>query len=219
MYKRIHIICEGETEQEFCSNILYKYFIDKQILIYNPIIKKSMGGIVKWQELKKQIEITLKSDRNVFVTTLIDYYGLYKKHSFPDWDIAEKETDKYKRMDILEKAMQNDIDTTLKHRFMPYIQLHEFESLLFNNEKYFYQVIPTEELVDTEELHRTFQQFDNPEMINDNPQTTPSKRLKKIIKGYNKVVYGNILAEEIGLANIREKSKGFNNWIKRIEKF
>ncbi len=217
MIKRVYIICEGETEQEFCSTILMKYFQEKGIYIHCPVIKKTMGGIVQWQYLKKQIEITLKSDPSAFVTMLIDYYGIYKKHNFPNWNKAEKIIDKYERMSILEEGMLKDIEDKLSYRFIPYIQLHEFEGLLFNKEEYFYRVIPKEELIGQEELKKTFNEFENPEMINDNPDSAPSKRLKRIIKGYNKIVYGNILAEEIGLRNIRNKSHRFNKWILQIE--
>lgn len=54
-------------------------------------------------------------------------------------------------------------------------------------------------------------------MINDSQQTAPSYRLKRIIKGYHKIVYGNILFDAIGLQNIRSKSPRFNNWIKLLE--
>ena len=129
--KRVIIICEGETEKEFCTTILKPYFSKQQIYLQTPLIKKSMGGIVKWEELKKQIENHLKNDKDAFVTTLIDYYGLYEKHKFPKWDIAEREPDKNKRMDILENGMLESISETIRYRFLPYIQLHEFEGLLF----------------------------------------------------------------------------------------
>ncbi len=140
-----------------------------------------------------------------------------KKLDFPNWSKAEKIIDKYERMNILENGMLNDIDDKLRYRFIPYIQLHEFEGLLFNEEEYFYRVIPKEELIGIDELKKTFNEFENPEMINDNPDSAPSKRLKRIIKGYNKIVYGNILAEEIGLNNIRKRSHRFNKWIMQIE--
>lgn len=51
--KRIIIICEGHTEKEFCKTVLASYFQSKNIYIQTPLIKKSKGGIVKWEELKK----------------------------------------------------------------------------------------------------------------------------------------------------------------------
>lgn len=176
-----------------------------------------MGGIVKWVELKHQIILHLKNDTNAIVTTLIDYYGLYRKYKFPEWDNAENEPDKNKRMEILEDGMKANIDDLLRPRFIPYIQLHEFEGLLFNDIEIFYEQIPADELIGIEELKKTFELYSNPEMINNNQNTSPSHRLKRIILGYNKIVYGNILAEAIGLNNIREKSPRFNKWLQNIE--
>lgn len=149
---------------------------------------------------------------------MIDYYGVYKKHGFPKWDIAEKEPDKNKRMDLLEKAMLEDIVDAFRYRFIPYIQLHEFEGLLFNEISIFAEQIPPNELRGKKELEETFRTFDNPEMINNNRDTSPSNRLSRIILGYNKVVYGNILAEAIGLKRLRDKSPRFTEWINIIER-
>ncbi len=215
--KYVIIICEGETEKEFCQKILAPYFNRKDIDIRPPLIKKSMGGIVKWPELQKQIALHLKSEPKAYVTTLIDYYGLYKKYGFPKWYEAELLADKNQRMDMLELGMKEDIEDSIRHRFIPYMQLHEFEGLLFNEINIFYEQIPSKELVGIEELKQIFVQYDNPEMINNNRDTSPSHRLKRIISGYNKVVYGNIIAEAIGLEKIRVKCPRFDRWLTYIE--
>ncbi len=176
-----------------------------------------MGGVVKWSELRKQILLHLKNDTKAFVTTFIDYYGLYAKYQFPGWDESLKITDKNIRMDFLEKSMSEDIGVDFQQRYLPYIQLHEFEGLLFNDIKIFYEQIPANELIGNDELKRTFNDFENPEMINDTRETSASHRLMRIVSGYNKVVYGNILADAIGLENIRKKSIRFNNWLQKIE--
>jgi hypothetical protein len=214
---RIIIICEGETEKEFCTTILAPYFSKQEIYLQSPLIKKSMGGIVKWKDLKRQIENHLKNDTDAFVTTLIDYYGLYSKYEFPKWNLAESESDRNNRMEILENGMSQCISEDIRYRFIPYIQLHEFEGLLFNDEKHFHEQIPKNELVGTAELSKVFENYDNPEMINNTKETSPSHRLDRIILGYNKIVYGNILAEAIGLENIKNKSPRFNRWINNLE--
>ena len=45
---------------------------------------------MKWSELRKQVLLHLKNDKIAFVTTLIDYYGLYAKYQFPEWDDFNK---------------------------------------------------------------------------------------------------------------------------------
>ncbi len=46
-YETVIIICEGETEREFCQNVLAPYLVHLNISIQAPLIKKSMGGIVR----------------------------------------------------------------------------------------------------------------------------------------------------------------------------
>ena len=118
---------------------------------------------------------------------------------------------------MLESAMLQDINDSYGHRYLPYLQLHEFEGLLFNDIEIFYEQIPSDELIGKKELKQAFDNFENPEMINDTKENSPSHRLMRIINGYNKVVYGNILAEAIGLENIRSKCYRFNQWLEKIE--
>ena len=214
--KRIIIICEGHTEAEFCKDVLYPYFLTKDIFIFTPLIKKSGGGIVPWRYLKGQIEIHLAQDREAIVTTLIDYYGIHDRHEFPEWEAAHRIADKNLRMEHLEKAMNTSVNSPINN-FIPYIQLHEFEALLFNNIDIFEAQIANEEFIDKSELIATLNSNPNPELINDTPNNAPSYRLKRIIKGFNKIVYGAILADSIGLTGMRDKCPRFNAWISKLE--
>ena len=217
--KRIIIIGEGPTEQEFCRTVLLPHFAVKNIAVYHPVIKKSGRGIVSWKVLRKQIENHLRQDSNAMVTTLIDYYGIHKRHAFSGWEDAQAIVNKSERVDHLEAEMNNSISEALRHRFIAYIQLHEFEALLFNIPEVLRRNFTEDELTTDhyQELKTTIAQHPNPEEINNNPKTAPSKRLEKFIKGYNKIVYGSILAEEIGLEAIRNKSPRFHHWITLLE--
>lgn len=215
--KRIIMICEGPTEQAFAKANLQVHLINKNIYLQTPLIKASRGGIVKWRKLKEQIEIHLKAEKEAYVTTFIDYYGMYSKYEFPEWDASHKIIDKNLRMKNLEQAMLNSIIPQYQHRFIPYLQLHEFEGLLFNDIEVIKSQVPPEDLIGMDELQKTFSEYPNPEMINSNRATSPSHRLERIIRGYNKVVYGDIISEAIGLERIRLKSPRFNNWITHLE--
>ena len=215
--KRLIIVCEGPTERFFCEKNLLIHLQDKNVFIQTPLIKASRGGIVKWPVLKTQIETHLKSEPSAVVTTFIDYYGLYQKHSFPNWNESEKIPDRNKRMEALEAAMYEDIHSELRYRFIPYLQLHEFEGLLFTDIDVIYDQIPPEDIIGKEELERTFTEFENPEMINNQKETSPSHRLERIINGYSKIVHGDILAEAIGLERIKDKSPRFNKWVTKLE--
>lgn len=215
--KRLILICEGPTEVEFCKTILVKHFISKEIVLQTPLIKKSGGGIIPWAGLKKQIENHLMQEKDVIVTTLIDYYGIQPKFKFPNWEEAHKLSDKDDRLTMIETAMKESVSESISSRFIPYVQLHEFEGLLFNNINSFIAQFDDEEFINKSELEVTIEKYPNPELINDTPNNAPSYRLQRLIKGYNKIVHGSILAEEIGLSNIRSKSPRFNNWISLLE--
>lgn len=215
--KRIIIICEGQTEQSFCNNNLQSIFMHREMQIQTTLIKHSKGGIVKWIFLKQQIENHLKTDKSAFVTTLIDYYGINSKLDFPNWDISKKIQDKNKIVELIENAMYEDIAEDFRFWFIPYIQLHEFEGLLFSDIDVFYKHIPPNDIINKEELENTFHEYTNPEMINNNTTTTPSKRLTRIIRGYNKIIYGDFLVSAIGIVKIREKAPRFNSWLTKLE--
>ncbi len=215
--KRIIIICEGQTEQEFCNDVLQPHFNRLEIYLENPVIKKTQGGIVNWEALKFQVETLLKKDKTAIVTILIDYYGIHKHHKYPNWEETKNINDKNDAMQLMEAGMLNDITSDLQNRFIPYIQLHEFEGLLFSDLKVFNDNFEDKEFLNYDYLVATIRGFSNPEMINDGSETAPSKRLSNIIRGYSKVIYGSLIAEEIGLLKIRARCPRFNEWITKLE--
>lgn len=219
--KHLIIVGEGQTEQAFCKDVLYSHFFNKEIIIHNPTIKQTRGGIVAWQVLKKEIENHLKSSPNAIVTTLIDFYGLKEHHGFPFWNESKAKVRINERMEMLEAAMQSDISEHLRHRFIPYIQVYEFEALLYSDPAIFDNQFERDEFLDYPYLQQTLQTA--PEEINDGAETAPSKRLERIIRGYksdlenNKVFYGSLISQVIGLETIRGKCPRFSRWIARLE--
>lgn len=212
--KRLIIVCEGPTEQEFCNNVLAPDLLRHGIYIETPVIKHSRGGIVSWKILKGQL-INHLYEAETVVSTLIDYYGIKERHEFPGWIEALGMEDKTDRLHFLFSKMKEELPEDLRNRFIPYIQLHEFEGLLFSNVDVFRDSFSDNE-IDIEALMEAANSFDNPELINDSPLTAPSKRLEKAIAGYKKVLYGNYLAMDIGLATIRNKCPLFDGWVRKL---
>lgn len=74
----IYAVVEGQTEEKFIKDILNPYLEDYGKFIYPIIVKTKTGhkgGITEYKPIKKDI-LSLLKDRNVYVTTMIDYYGL-----------------------------------------------------------------------------------------------------------------------------------------------
>lgn len=49
----------------------------------------------------------------------------------------------------------------------------------------------------------------NPELINDNPETAPSKRIIKLIPEYDKVSVGAVIVGEIGIDFLKKNMQPF----------
>lgn len=214
--KRLIVICEGPTEQEFCNVVLSNHLEKFNIEVVAPVIKKSNGGIVPWNSIRSQIINHLR-ENGAFVSMLIDYYGIENRHKFPAWEESHCIADKHERIHFLIEKMKEDIPENMRYQFIPYIQLHEFEGLLFSDIMAFKESFSESE-VDLNEIEYAINHFDTPEDINNSPSTAPSKRLMSAIPCYNKIVYGSILAELIGIEKIRSKCTLFNEWVGTLER-
>jgi len=216
--KRLIIIVEGFTEQEFVNRILRPYFYSKgvcDILVFQ--IKSSKGGLNKYNHLKTDI-LNCIYQPNAIVTTLIDFYGL--PTDFPNYEEASSLQSNYEKVAFLENSIQEDLAKS-QHKnfenFIPYIQLHEFEGLIFSSKESIYANFE-ERKINKSEIEKIFEEFTNPEEINNNPNTAPSKRLLKNIPGYNKIVDGIAILEDTKLAKILEKCQRFGSWLTQITK-
>jgi len=166
------------------------------------------SSIYEGAEYKSELLKLLKDSSASMVTTMIDYYGL--DNSFPGKGDTNVPSNLYEKIQFLENNFGNEIKHT---KFLPYYQLHEFETLLFSDQEGFASVLKK-----TDEIQSIFRHFTNPEEINDNRETAPSKRILKIYPKYQKVTDGIIISKKIGIEKMRQKCNYFNNWITSMEK-
>lgn len=210
MKKRIYIVVEGYTEKAFIDEMLRPYLASLEIYDARAILIRTSehgrGGFVKFKHLENTIRPLLKGD--VIVSTLIDFFRL--PDSMPSYTPSMALADKLEQVTALERALAKYIGD---HRFFPYIQLHEFEALLFSSNKGF------EYCYDEEVAKKTRQiiaQYPNPEDINSSPEGSPSKRILAIKPDYDKVLEGNLIAQEIGLAAILSRCPRFASWVEQL---
>ncbi len=212
--KRLIIVCEGPTENEFCLEVLAPALLKSEIIVEAPLVKKSNGGIVPWPSIKRQIETHLH-EGDAYVSLLVDYYGIKDSYKFPGWLESKNISPTGERWKFLCDSMKADIAPELASRFIPYMQVHEFESLLFSEIDVFKDNFDSKEM-DFSILEKAIQEFNNPEEINSRPTLAPSKRLIEAIPAYDKVVYGNCIAMDIGLNKIMEKCPLFSQWFSSL---
>lgn len=216
--KRLVFIVEGETEEAFVNTILRPYF--QSCGLYNPVqcfkIKHTQGGMHKYSYVRNDVLNTIY-EHDVIVTTMFDLYAL--PSSFPGYAEAKTINNHLERVTFLESKMKEDLNMSKGesfNNFIPYIQLHEFEALAFSSINSFETLFEGNEM-DYDGIKEVIDSYSNPEDINDSPETAPSKRMKKLIPGYNKVAYGISLIEYTGIDIILQKCPHFKEWIERLK--
>jgi hypothetical protein len=143
---------------------------------------------------------------------MFDYYAL--PEDFPGFEAAEHIIDPYQKVAIIEEACYQDIGD---RRFLPYIQLHEFEALLFVNPQMF-EIEYFEHPDAINAIQSIAEEFGNPELINQGSDTAPSKRIIRVFPDYefNKPAVGSMIAHEIGIDELRKTCIHFNEWVTKL---
>jgi hypothetical protein len=134
---RLHLIVEGQTEQAFAAQILVPHLANRGVFLSRPQLAAHArekrivhrGGILSYKPFKNDILRRFKEDHHsdVFFSTMIDLYKV--PQDFPGYEAAYNLNDPYERIATIENAFQDDVKDS---RFIPYVQLHEFEALLFS---------------------------------------------------------------------------------------
>ena len=222
---RVKIVVEGQTEESFVNQVLYPHLISHgvfptPILLTTKQVKNRnrreralpgrhfKGGITHYAPVKQDIRNVMR-DQTAFCTTMIDFYGL--PDDFPGMDSLPA-GNSYAHVEHLESALADDIGT---QRFRPFLVLHEYEALLFSNPVEIAKAFPDQNVLNP--LTTIRQAFISPEDINQGSDTHPSARIKKHVVGYKKVAHGVLIAQRIGLQQMRQTCARFNGWVSWLE--
>lgn len=186
---RLYVIVEGQTEETFVKEVLATHLAQHQVFAVPKLIqtgktnaRSNKGGFRDYGHLKRDLGRWLKQDQNpdARFTTMMDLYA-YPANA-PGYH-TRRSSDPYERVRGLEEDRAADIGS---RRFVPYIQLHEFETLLLADIAKWNNVL-LENTREIQVLSDSVRKFDNVERINDGETTAPSKRILDVIPHYNKV--------------------------------
>ena len=216
---RLYITVEGQTEKEFADLTLtphlanYSIGVNPRVVLTNRKLGRR-GGILNFDTIRGDLERLMKQDPDpqARFTTMVDLYALPSE--FPGRDEARRKTKPAEKVALLEREFGAAL---ADQRFLPFIQLHEFETLLYCS---------------LEELQSRIADSDSgiaalkrevgnlpPEEINEGEPTAPSKRIIRHVPIYarNKVRVGAPAAAAIGLNALRSKCPHFGGWLTRLE--
>ncbi|MBS1213645.1 MAG: hypothetical protein H6R26_2262 [Proteobacteria bacterium] len=216
---RVHVICEGQTEETFINEVLAEALVPKNIYLIPALIGKPghKGGNFRFERLLTDIRARLLGDTNAYCTTFFDFYGL--PDDFPGKSIAKSQASVDDKANCLLNALLERLEVKLGkdplRRFIPYVQMYEFEGLLFSDPVKL--AIGINRLALEAAFQKIRDEFESPEDINDGAATAPSKRIGKLYRAYDKPIHGSLAAIEIGLDAIRRECQRFNAWLERIE--
>jgi hypothetical protein len=214
---QVMISVEGQTEETFVGEILTRHLWDfgvhtTPVLLTTKIVKQGnhfKGGISSYDKVRNDIRRMLTNTNAVAFTTMYDLYKL--PTDFPGYS-TRPAGNCFIKAAYLEAEFQREISHP---RFRPYLQVHEFEALLFVNPAVTARMFPETNKLD--ELLAIKNKFNSPEEINDSPITAPSKRILRLFPNYEKPLYGSLVALDVGLENIRAECPHFNEWITWLE--
>jgi hypothetical protein len=218
-WARLYVTAEGQTERKFAEEVLgphlasYNINVRARVVLTNRKLGKR-GGIMDYDKIRGDLHRLMLEDQReeARFTTMIDLYAL--PNEFPGWANARKLTHPQDRIAVLEDSLKADIED---QRFLPYIQLHEFEALLYCDLSQLQKRIAGSEAG----LTKLIEEVKNtpPEEINDGTATAPSKRIVRHVPIYerSKVRVGVAAAAAIGLPALRNKCPHFSSWINTLE--
>lgn len=220
---QLKVYVEGHTEKKFVDEVLTPCLVGR--LRYECVSahflgdRPDTGGTLPWKKVRPDILKSLKQDREVIVTTMVDYCDLKKWPGLVEARSGQKSPSE--RAATIEEAVLKDVACQLPNfdprRFVPYVEMHEFEALLFSDPEKFAQSIGRPDL--SRKFRAIRNEFHTPEDINDSPETHPSKRIRALFPWYQKRLMGVNAAKKIGLDTIRKECPAFGRWMEKIESF
>lgn len=207
-------VVEGPAEQVFIRHVLAPW-----LGFQNVFMQATPIGGNKYSDAKRGIVNFLKQRSNTYVTCLFDFYGMGK--SWPNREAANElnyeDRPVFVEAGILED-IQKEFDDSIADRFIPYIQMYEFEALLFC-----YPAGLSKALADSssEECFQAIRdQFNHPELINDSQETAPSKRIIKVFSSYGrkykKPFHGSVAAKATTIETMLDQCPRFSAWVNRL---
>ncbi|GMU82947.1 MAG: hypothetical protein AMXMBFR47_28180 [Planctomycetota bacterium] len=210
------IVVEGESEELFVKRLLAPHLWVRNVFAW-PVV---VIGSRSWVRVKRDVVRLLKERAERRCAILFDFYGLK-----PDWPgrAEAKKRPVAEHATAIESALIDDVAAGFgaefrRERFLPHIQLHEFEARLFSD----CEALGATLGVSAERLRKIVVECGGPEQIDGNYETAPSRRLHQLCiestgRGYRKTTDGVTASERVTLATMRSECPHFAEWLGRVE--
>lgn len=193
---RVLALVEGQTERAFLDSVLKPHLASAGIYLSARVSGKpgkQKGGVRPFASVARELSALLKQDGEAYLTTMFDYYGMPG-----DWPglAAVRGLATAQIPATIESAITLTLRQELgdsgriAERFIPYIQMHEFEALLFATPAVLATAINRPDLTNT--FTDIVSRCNGCETIDNSPSTAPSKRIISVYPSYAKVSMGSV---------------------------
>jgi hypothetical protein len=221
--KRLYLTVEGQTEAAFATKVLTPHLAEFNVFLNAPRFtglhrrrrgRIPRGGMVgTLAHALADMQTWLKEDKSADArfSMMIDLFSL--PSDFPGYEAGMALPSGKAKVDALQHSLAQLI---ADGRFIPYLQCHEFEALVLA-EPIRIGTLHDVPKVQIDGLRQECAGYTTPEEINLGQNSHPKYRIKQRVPAYHENVDGPLLAEEIGLATLRQRCPNFGDWLTRLE--
>lgn len=213
--QRAFALVEGRTEETFINQVLQPHLRGHDLWLQPVVLTakqmaaghKVTGGVSTWSKIERELRNLLGDTDVVAVTTVLDY------HAFPSDapGMANRPGGGPQlRVEHVEAALARELSD---RRFVPHLSLHEFEALVLSGPQAVADLCSNAAV--NQRLSDVLSRYGDAEHVNETDP--PSKWLQDAWEGYEKPLHGPLVAEEVGLAGLRQACPHFAAWVGRLE--
>jgi hypothetical protein len=225
--KRLYLTVEGDTEATTAVDVLRPHLAAFNVFVLRPRLtgphgrrrgRIPRGGMFTFHHALSDMRRWMKEDRSVDArfSMMVDLYRL--PADFPGYAESRGVADPLVRAARLEAALTAELGD---RRFIPYLQVHEFEALILSRPESIQELYDVPNTV-VAELQRDCAAYPSPEHVDEGQESHPKARLQEVVRHcdqgrYSENVAGPLLVGAIGLAELREKCAHFGQWLTILE--
>jgi Domain of unknown function (DUF4276) len=221
--RRLYLTVEGQTEAAFATTVLGPHLANFNVFLYPPRFtglhrrrrgRIPQGGLLNtFAHALADMQTWLKEDQSgdARFSMMVDLYHL--PNDYPGFAEGMVHPTGVGKANALQQFLAQHIGDA---RFVPYLQCHEFEALV---------LVAPERIATLYEISAAqlaglchdCAAFATPEEINLGQHSHPKYRIEQKFQDYDENVAGPLLAEDIGVATLRQRCPHFGEWLTRLE--
>lgn len=215
-YHRLHFLVEGQSEEIVVNNVLGPYLAERGWTVSQSIVTtrrpaggpNHRGGVSSWTKVEREIKLLLRDSSIRVLTTLFDFYAF--PPDAPGMADIPSGLPPHDRVAHVERSL---VAATADHRFVPHLILHELETWVFAAAEQVGCLLPGL----TERLVKDVHVAGGPELVNDGPDTAPSKRIVNYCPQYSKTNDGPLAIADLGVAQLRNQCPHLDAWLDLLD--